>query len=107
MSEIVYFLKGYRNDIFKLLPMREANDLGVDNHLSDYVKALIINGKGAMITYPELANKKQYLYVINKLSFLAEDKTDFKQWRSLVLGATQDINTLFNYYAEVSRNEDC
>lgn len=96
MRDILHFLLGFRNDFFKLLPMREQRDLGNDNHLENYAESLLANAKGGLIIYPELAENKQYLYAVNNLAFLTSGETiDFGRWRKIVLTSTKDINNLY------------
>ena len=37
MTKISTFLSTLRNDVFKLLPMKEAFNEGRDNHISEYI----------------------------------------------------------------------
>lgn len=101
MEQLLNFLSNLRGDVFKLLPMKESEMNGVNNHLTDYMETLIINIKGAVATYPVLANEKQYLYVINNLQYLLKNSIDFKQWRKIVLNSTRNIDNLFVLYGGV------
>lgn len=106
MKEVTYFLRSFRNDVFKLLPMKEAYDEGTENHIHEYLDSLITNAKGSMVAYPELLACKQYLYTINNLSYLYENKeVEFSKWRKIVLDSTQSINDLYWLYREVSIDE--
>lgn len=98
MEDISRFLLGFRNDIFKLLPMREAEINGSDNHLQEYLDALVVHAKGSLVTYPELSKQKRYLYVINDLAFLSSHQPSFARWRQIVLSSTGDINKLYLFY---------
>lgn len=94
MKQTINYLNCLTGDIFKLLPMKEAEMKGQDNHLHDYMETLIVNLKGAVDTYPELANEKQFLYIINSLQYLVNNTTEFKQWRRIVLTSTRYINNI-------------
>ena len=94
MEQLLNFLSSLRGDVFKLLPMKEDEMAGVDNHLGDYIEALLINLEGATTTYPILANQKQYLYVINNLQYASKHPIDFKKWRKIVLNSTRNIDNL-------------
>ena len=94
MKQIIKYLNCLTGDIFKLLPMKEAELDGCDNHINEYLDTLIVNLKGALITYPELAGEKQFLYIINGLQYLANNSTEFKKWRRIVLSSTRYINNL-------------
>ena len=80
MGQMVNYLKEITGDVFKLLPMKEDELNGIDNHLSEYLDSVIVNLKGSIITYPELANDKNYLYVINNLNFISNHDVDFLNW---------------------------
>lgn len=95
MNDVLNFLLGFRNDVFKLLPMKEAENNGVNNHLKDYLDSLVVNAKGSIVAYPELSTQKQYLYVVNNLAFLMSNEIEFSRWRKIVLSATRDIDDLY------------
>lgn len=98
MEQLLNFLSNLRGDIFKLLPMKESEMTGVNNHLNEYIDTLIVNLGGATTTYPVLASQKQYLYVINNLQYLLMNSVDFKQWRKIILNSTRNIDNLFMLY---------
>lgn len=101
MKNISIFLLKLRNDVFKLLPMREKADGGSDNHIKDYIYSLIINSEGAVSTYKILENQKNYIYVINNLHYLqAHLDADFSSWRKIILNCTRSLDDLKNYYVE-------
>lgn len=99
MEQLSYFLSKLCGDIFKLLPMKEAEiELGVINHIPEYLENLIFNTKGALVTYPELKCEKSYLYVINNLNYLYANKVDFMKWRRTILNSTKSIGKLANQF---------
>lgn len=101
MKNISIFLLKLRNDVFKLLPMREKADDGNDNHIKDYIYSLIINSEGAVSTYKILENQKSYIYVINNLHYLQTHlDADFSSWRKIILNCTRSLDDLKNYYVE-------
>lgn len=97
MEQLKSFLSGVCGDIFKLLPMKEAEGEGVINHIDEYIDAIIVNMTGAMRTYPVLATEKRYLYVVNNLNYLRDNPVDFQKWRKIVLNSTGIINGLYEY----------
>ena len=105
MEQLLNFLSSLRGDVFKLLPMKEDEMAGVDNHLGDYIEALLINLEGATTTYPVLANQKQYLYVINNLQYASKHPVDFKKWRKIVLNSTRNIDNLYVAYGGVKNDK--
>ena len=98
MGQMVNYLKEITGDVFKLLPMKEDELNGIDNHLSEYLDSVIVNLKGSIITYPELANDKNYLYVINNLNFISNHDVDFWKWRSVILNSTNGLSNLRDFY---------
>ena len=98
MEQLRNFLSSLRGDVFKLLPMKESEMSGLDNHMGDYIESLIINVTGAMKTFPILASQKQYLYVVNNLQYINSHSVDFKQWRKSILNSTRNIDNLCVQY---------
>ena len=41
--------------VFKLLPMRELEDMGEETFLGEYLQELAIEANGAYFTFPELS----------------------------------------------------
>lgn len=95
MEQLQVFLRDLRNDVYKLLPMKEAELNGVDNHLEQYLSSMIDNLTGAQVTYPELAKEKLFLYTLNKLNFIHTTQVEFAKWRTVILDATKSIDTLY------------
>ena len=98
MGDLTNFLLRFRNDVFKLLPMKEDELNGKNNHLFEYLDSLVVNAKGSTITYPELSMQKKFLYVINDLSFLLSNEASFEKWRKIILDSTGSINKLYLIY---------
>ena len=98
MEQLRNFLSSLRGDVFKLLPMKESEMSGLNNHMSEYIESLIINLTGAMTTYPILASQKQYLYVVNNMQYIHGHSVDFKQWRKIILNSTRNIDNLCVLY---------
>ncbi len=106
MKDILSFLLGFRNDVFKLLPMKEAEMKGVKNHLSAYLDSLIVNAKGSVVAHPELLSHKQYIYVINNLAFLMSNEVDLERWRKIILNSTRHINDLYLSFGGVKNEKE-
>lgn len=98
MKQLRNFLLSLRGDIFKLLPMKESERDGVDNHTSDYIESLVVIMTGAIITYPVLGARKQYLYVLNNIQYLHDYSVGFKQWRKIILNSTRNVDDLCKLY---------
>lgn len=95
MKNVCTFLLKFRNDVFKLLPMREELDNGNNNYLSDYVESILISAEGALTTFAELEAQKNYIYVINNLNYLKNHSSlEFSSWRKVILNCTRCIDDL-------------
>lgn len=104
MEQLLKLLSNLKSDIFKLLPMKECEMEGDENYLDDYIENLLINLHGALAAYPILQEQKQFLYIINKISYMASNKdVAFKQWRKIVLDS---IHTIDDLKIVVGGNED-
>lgn len=103
MDTIIAYLTRLQNQVFKLLPMREAYDLGEDNHLYEYVDNLYSNYRGAFTCFPELRENEALIEAQNNIAFLknAEEGVTFEKWRSMVLRSTRLIHSVLDEYAEV------
>lgn len=103
MEAMVTYLSSLQNKIFKILPMREAYDNGVDNHLFEYIDNLKNNCVGASSLYPELSSAKPFLEVQANLAFLLTDvgmHESFKKWRSIILRSTRLVHNLIETLGE-------
>lgn len=104
-SGLFTYLFGFRNDVFKLLPMKESADIGDDNHLLEYLDTLISNARGALLTFPELNTEKKYINVTNNLCYLLDAQAPFSKWRKIVLNSTRNIEDLRDRYSGETKNE--
>lgn len=98
MEQLGNYLSCLRGDVFKLLPMKESEMSGIDNHIDEYIESLIINLTGAMTTFPILASQKQYLCVLNNIQYIRCHSIDFKTWRTIILNSTRCIDNLYVQY---------
>lgn len=96
------YLSNLRNKVFKLLPMREAQDRGENNHLDEYLENLCSNFLGAFECYPELADIRAVVEVYNNIAFLKNNtEVEFAKWRSIILRSTRLIQTVASEQKEV------
>lgn len=94
-KRLLTFLSSLRGDVFKLLPMKESEIDGAENHINEYLDSLIINIRGALGAYPELEEEGKLIYVLNNLQYIRNNgDVKFKQWRKIILDATKDIDNL-------------
>lgn len=97
------YLTSLQGKIFKLLPMREAYDQGVDNHIGEYLSNLCSNFDGAFDCHPEFSRCREMAEIQGNLwSLKANLDMDFSKWRSTILRSTRLVQTvLTRYYGEV------
>lgn len=99
MSPIITYLHGLCGDIYKLLPMKEEEFKGAENHIDDYLSnSLLCNVIGATKTFPVLGSDKNFIYVKNNLQYLASEKITFVKWRKIVLDSVTLIDKLCKKY---------
>lgn len=95
MNKTIIYLDSLRNDVFKLLPMKEDCVNGADNHIQDYLNGLIVSSEGAIVTFGELGKSKSYIYVLNNLNYIANHlNMEFNDWRKIILGSTSSLTNL-------------
>lgn len=91
-----------QDTIFKLLPMREDYDSGIDNHLGDYLEYVCVNFRGFMLRFPRLVDVHLGLTcIMNDLTFLRShkdsiDEVKFSTWRKIVLHATNELKYIID-----------
>lgn len=100
MKQLAHYLNRMTGDIFKLLPMKEEELDGKDNHLREYLDSLIVNAEGAIETYPDLKYNKEYLYVLNNLNYIMAHDIELVRWRTIILNSVKWMNTLEEYYKQ-------
>lgn len=107
MKNISTFLLKLRNDVFKLLPMKEIADQGKDNHIVDYIYTLVVTAEGAVSTYSKLETEKAYIYVINNLNYLQlHTDMELANWRKIILNCTRSLDDMkIKFSEEGSGNE--
>lgn len=107
MRNLATFLVKLRNDVFKILPMKEAANEGEDNHLGDYIYSLIITSEGALSTYSRLSTEKPYIYVINNLNYLHNHPDlSLTNWRKVILNSTRGLNDLYLKYEQEEQSNE-
>lgn len=104
-NQLLNYLASSRDAVFKLLPMKEEELKGADNHLNDFIDSLIVNIEGAMTTYSVLTEQKSYLWVVNNINFLRKNEVDFRRWRSIILNSTKKLNNLYVFYGGIEDGE--
>lgn len=90
------YLRRLISRIFKLLPMREQVDEGVNLFLDTYVSDLADETVGACVTFPELYEMPDFVSVVNSLNYMRGHWADmeFANYRSTVLKMTNNISDI-------------
>lgn len=90
MNSVKTYLKGLQSSVFKLLPMREDYDAGVDNHIAEFLAHLEDGMDGALVAFNELSSSKKITQVRSNIALLgANVEMDFAKWRNTVLRSTR------------------
>lgn len=79
--------------VFKLLPMREDTDVGIENHLDICLADLADELTGSYDTFPELYEKPKYVMVVSTLNALRYNWVDlpFSAYRHNILKMTNAL----------------
>lgn len=101
LSEV--YLRALQSKVFKLLPMREAKDQGIENHLDAYIDNLCASLDGASACYHDFPQVGEIAEVQSNLYALKMNPDlEFAKWRSTVLRSTRLLQTvLIRDYGEV------
>ena len=72
---MILFLNNMVGKIFKILPLKEENNLG----FNDYVDSILVQLVGATKTFEELENNQDFLTVINIIQYINNNECSNKQ----------------------------
>lgn len=75
------FLRSLTGKIYKLIPMRDDMESGVEVFLDKYLDSLLIELMGAMETYPDLGSDNQYISIVNTAQYMAHHQISHSVWR--------------------------
>jgi hypothetical protein len=98
------FLYSLTPKIFKLLPLREEQDSGIEVFLNRYISSLLVEINeinGAATTFKStLGLDSAFLSVLNAVQYMGEHLYDmpFVFWRSETLGMLNTIDILKTQY---------
>lgn len=91
MNEYLTHLIG---SIFKILPLKEDSDSGIDVGLKDYIDSVVIQVVGGRMTYSSLADNVDYTTVVNTINYLNANEFTHKQCRREVFKCINLLQTL-------------
>lgn len=106
MDDIEMYFTSLIGKIYKLLPMREDYDFGVENYLPAYVNNLFRNLCSYKAYYPGLEHDKRFVDVYSNLLTLRDVTMPFDMWRSVVLRSTRLVEEIARDRAERSESPD-
>lgn len=73
------FLTHLIGSIFKILPLKEDYDSGIDIGLKDYLDSLYMQLVGGRMTYKELDSNQHYISIVNTIGYLNSHDFTHKQ----------------------------
>ena len=88
------FIRGLTGRVFKMLPLREDADNGLDVYLEEYMQSLARDVIGSMVTFPELVNYPEYVTIVNTIQYLATTPTEFQIFRKEVFHMLEILNNV-------------
>lgn len=97
------YLDSLTGKIYKLIPMRDDKESGVEVFLEKYLDSLIIELMGAMDTYPDLGCNEQYISIVNTVQYMAHHNIDRAVWRR---EAFKMLNTLSRVRSKFGGGQD-
>lgn len=88
------FLEHLVGSVFKILPLKEDTDSGIDVGLKDYIDSVVIQLVGGCMTYPELNDNQQYISVVNTVNYMNKNDFTHKQCRREVFKCIKILQEL-------------
>lgn len=88
------FIHGLTGRVFKMLPLKEAEDKGEEVYLDVYIESLARDMYGATETFPELKTMPGYVSALNIIEFLLHNsftKSTCKREVFKILGILNNI----------------
>ena len=89
---MIDFLKYMIGNIYKILPLNDENNCGVQEHIDSVTIQLI----GALDTYPELKANQRYISIINSMNFLRKNDYTQRQCKREILRCTNTLQKLID-----------
>lgn len=92
--KLTSFYKHMEGGIFKLLPLYEEQQEGLDVHLDVYMRDLWDELVGAQALFPELEESGEYISILNTVQFLMTNECDHDTWKRRILKMVRMLNEL-------------
>jgi hypothetical protein len=84
------FLNNIVGCVYKILPLKEEQN----SYLSEYLDSLLIQLKGALVTYPELSSNIKYIAVINSIQYFSGNNFSTRQCKREVFKCIDNITKI-------------
>ncbi len=84
------FLASMIGNIFKILPLYDENNMGLQSHIDSVAIQLI----GALDTFQDLKTNQKYISIINSINFLRKNDYTKKQCKREVLRCTNILESM-------------
>ena len=91
MNSTSAFIHALTNQVYKIIPLAEAEANGADCHLVKYIDSIVVSMDGAMHMFGELNANGSYLSVLCTLRGIREI-SEFKTIRSEILRCLKVLN---------------
>lgn len=78
--------------IFKILPLKEENNVG----FNDYVDSILVQLIGATNTFDELSNNQNFLMIINIIQYINNNECSIKQCKREIFKCLEIIQKITN-----------
>lgn len=88
------FIDHLGNSIFKILPLREESNAG----LQEYIDSLLFQLNGALVTYPTLSENIDYISIVNIVGYLKGNDYSIKQCKREVFKCLHIIDKIKKDY---------
>lgn len=102
MKETNIYLTRLVDMIFKLIPLREEADNGLDVHLDEYLEILCANYDGALDRYKDLSIIPTFVEARNNIEYLKNKGASipFPLWRNIAFSSIHYINDIIKRYSK-------
>lgn len=88
------FIHSLTGRVFKILPLKEDSDAGVNTHLGEYIGSVVRDAVGALSTFPQLQTSEEYISVVNTLQYLNEQGVSHAVCKQEVFKMLKLLNTI-------------
>ncbi len=84
------FLNNIIGCVYKVLPLKEEQN----SYLPEYIDSLLIQLKGALVTYPSLSSNTKYIAIINSIQYFSNNEFTNKQCKREIFKCIDNIKKI-------------